>query len=328
MPVFVSADAVRAVFDWTDAIDALRRAYQVVAPPGAVPPRSIAGEGTAWLRVLPAVPPGARYFGAKVMGSSGTTSPPRVEYVIVLFDRRTDGIAAFVDGNVITGLRTAATSAVALDHLAPRRPLRLAVLGSGLEAATHTRAFAAIRELTDVVVYSPTPKRRSEFADAVIDELGIRASAADSPIDAVAGADVVVAAARSQGEVPILYGDWIASGAVVVSIGSTIPQQREIDVSVVERSDLIVCDVLGEVLDSTGDMIAARDAGVDVRTRAVSLTDLVTGACRERLESAWNPMFKSVGSGFQDVVTAELVLTRALESGLTVPLPLSFETKD
>ena len=139
---------------------------------------------------------------------------------------------------------------------------------------------------------------------------------------------MVVAAARSHGEAPVLYGDWIAPGAVVVSIGSTIPQQREIDVSVVERSDLVVCDVLDEVLDSTGDMIAARDAGVDVRSKAVSLTDLVKGACREQLQSVRNPMFKSVGSGFQDVVTAELVLTRALESGLTVPLPLTFETKD
>ena len=142
------------------------------------------------------------------------------------------------------------------------------------------------------------------------------------------GADVVLAAARSRGEAPIVYGHWLSPGAVVVSIGSTVPQQREIDVSVVERADLIVCDVLDEVLDSTGDMIAATDRGIEFRHKAVSLTDVVTGACDQRLDIATNLMYKSVGSGLQDIVVAELVLTNALRAGLATELPIAFETKD
>ena len=86
---------------------------------------------------MPAAPPGGRYFGAKLMGMAGTSATPGVQYVIVLFDRRSSRIAAFVDGNLVTGYRTAATSAAALDRLAPPGPARLAVLGSGLEAAMH-----------------------------------------------------------------------------------------------------------------------------------------------------------------------------------------------
>ena len=37
------------------------------------------------------MPPGARYFGAKMMGSPGHHEPSVVEYVIVLFDRQTGG---------------------------------------------------------------------------------------------------------------------------------------------------------------------------------------------------------------------------------------------
>ncbi len=327
-PVFVSGEAARSVFRWADAIDALRVAYGTNSPSTATPPRSIAAEGSAWLRVLPSMPSSARYFGAKVMGSPGTTTPPRVAYVIVLFDRQTGSIAAFLDGNVITGLRTAATSAVALDRLAPRRPVRVAVLGSGFEATMHTRALASSRELSNVAVFSPTPHRRAAFAAAVVDELGVPAHVVASPQEAVQGADVVLAAARSRGEAPIVYGHWLAAGAVVVSIGSTIPQQREIDVSVVERADLIVCDVLDEVLDSTGDMIAATAAGIQFRHKAVSLTDLLTGACDERLDTAMNLIYKSVGSGLQDIVVAELLLTNALQAGLATELPIAFETKD
>ena len=326
-PVFVSSEAARAVFRWKDAIEALQATYSRPTAPGATPARTIASGEKVWLRTLPAVPPGGRYFGAKLMGMAVTAPSPGVEYVIVLFDRHTSRIAAFIDGNLVTGFRTAATSAAALDRLAPKRPTRLAVLGSGLEASMHTRAFAAIRSLSEVTVFSPTPERRAAFADALTREVGTPTRVATTPQDAVEGADVVLAAARSRGEVPILYGAWLAPGATVVSIGSTIPQQREIDVSVVERSDLIVCDVLEEVLHETGDMIAARDAGVAVHEKTFSLTDLMRGACDDRLKTAQARMFKSVGAGLQDVVVAELILTKALQAGLAAPLPIAFETK-
>ena len=281
-----------------------------------------------WLRTLPAIPVGGRYYGAKLMGSNmGGDAPAGIEYVIVLFDRTTNRIAAFVDGNLVTGYRTAATSASALDLLAPKGPAKLAVLGSGLEASMHTRAFASVRELTQVTVFSPTPAKRQAFAEAVTHDLGIPASGAASAKEAVEGADIVLTAARSQGEEPILFAEWLKPGATVVSIGSTIPEQREIDVSVVERSDLIICDTLEEVLEETGDMLAAKAAGIAFHDKAFSLADLMTGACAEQLKKSKTPMFKSVGGGLQDIVVAELILTKALEAGLATSLPIEFETK-
>jgi ornithine cyclodeaminase/alanine dehydrogenase len=191
----------------------------------------------------------------------------------------------------------------------------------------HTRAFAAIRSLSEVTVFSPTAERRAAFAAAVTHDLAVSAKVAVTPQEAVEGADLVLAAARSRGEVPILYGSWLAPGATVVSIGSTVPQQRELDASVVERSDLIVCDTLEEVLEETGDMIAARAAGVAFHDKAVSLADLMSGACDARVAAARAPMFKSVGAGLQDVVVAELILTKALQAGLATPLPIAFDTK-
>lgn len=326
-PVFVSSDAARAVFQWKDAIEALQSSYSLPMGAQAAPARTIAAAEKVWLRTLPAVPPGSRYFGAKLMGMALSAPQPGVEYVIVLFDRTTSRIAAFVDANLVTAYRTAATSAAALDRIAPKSPISLAVLGSGLEATMHTRAFAAIRSLHEVTVFSPTPERRDAFSAAVTRDLNVPARVAATPKEAVAGADVVLAAARSRGEVPILYGEWLKPDATVVSIGSTIPQQREIDASVVARSDLIVCDVLEEVLEQTGDMIAARAAGIEIHHKAFSLSDLMRGACDERLKTAKAPMFKSVGAGLQDVVVAELILTKALQAGLATPLPIAFDTK-
>lgn len=326
-PLFVSAETASAVFRWEDAIRALQAAYARPAEHAAAPPRTIAQSGKAWLRTLPAAPPGGRYFGAKLMGMAMASATPGVEYVIVLFDRETSRIAAFLDANQLTGFRTAATSASALDKLAPKGPARLGVIGSGLEASMHARAFAAVRELSEVVVFSPNPERRQAFADAITRDLGVPARAAASAQEAVSDADIALAAARSHGEVPILFGDWLKPGVMVVSIGSTIPQQREIDVSVVNRADLIVCDMLEEVVEETGDMIAARAAGIDIGAKAFSLNALMAGEIDARVAAARTPMFKSVGGGMQDIVIAEMVLEKAIAAGLAQLLPIAFETK-
>lgn len=326
-PVFVSSEVARSVFRWEDAIRAIQTAYAKPIAASATPPRTIASADKTWLRTLPAIPPGGRYYGAKLMGMAAAATNPGVEYVIVLFDKETSRIAAFVDGNLVTGFRTAATSAAALDRLAPAGPARLAVLGSGLEATMHTRAVASIRPLTEITVFSPTPERRDAFARDASETLAIQAEGVSTAREAVEGADLVLTAARSRGEQPILHGDWLAPHAAVVSIGSTIPQQREIDVSVVARSDLIVCDTLEEVLHETGDMIAAREAGIAFQHKAISLGDLMRGNRSDLVDAATAPLFKSVGGGLQDIVVAEMILEKALQAGLAMPLPLTFETK-
>jgi len=157
-------------------------------------------------------------------------------------------------------------------------------------------------------------------------ELNIPVVAVARPEDAVRGADLVLAAARSRDETPILYGDWLSPGMTVVSIGSTLPEQREIDVSVVERCDLIVCDVVDEVAEETGDMIAAEAAGVEFRSKTISLNALMQGR-DARAGSAMLPLFKSVGAGLQDLVVAELAFEKSLAQGLAAQLPIEFYNK-
>jgi ornithine cyclodeaminase/alanine dehydrogenase len=326
-PVFVSSEAAEAVFSWQEAVEALAGAYAAEAPRSALPPRTVASDDGAWLRTLPALPPGRRYFGAKLMGMATGAAQPGAEYVIVLYDRETSAIAAFVDGHRVTAYRTAATSAAALDRLAPAGSIRLAVLGSGLEATMHVRAFAAVRAIEHVAVFSPAPERREAFAAAVTAELGVRAEATGDPETAVAGAGVVLAAARSRGEQPILFAEWLPQAATVVSIGSTVPSQRELDASVVAACDLIVCDDVDEVAAQTGDMLEAGRAGIDFRGKTFSLHELTAGALDERVAAARRPLYKSVGGGLQDVVVAEVLLRKALAAGVATPLPIEFEAK-
>jgi len=326
-PLFISSKVAARVFQWREAVAALQDAYRNMAPDAALPSRSIAVDRDGWLRTLPAMPNGCEHFGAKLMGITLTAAHPAVEYVIVLFSRETSRIAAFIDGAQITAYRTAATSAAAVDKMAPSDPARLAVLGSGLEAAMHTRAIAAVRPLRQITIFSPTAAHCEQFARTIAEELGVPTRAVQSPREATENADIVLAAARSHGERPILYGDWILPGAIAISIGSTVPHQREIDVSVIGRASLIVCDRPKEVMTETGDMIAAIQAGLDVAARCRSLSELMAGKVAIAQGTTDIALFKSVGSGLQDIVVADLILSKAKRAGLAVPLPIEFESK-
>src|SRR5262245_41783302 len=116
---------VHAVFDWASAVAALRRAYSAPDDLARYPVRSMArGEGV-WLRTLSGVAADGDLMGAKLIAAS--IRGKRASYLIPLFRQDTAELVALLDGNSITGFRTAATSALAADCLAPERPLSVAV---------------------------------------------------------------------------------------------------------------------------------------------------------------------------------------------------------
>lgn len=314
--LFLTDADVAELADWRAAFEALRSAYATQFSPAMVPPRSMArGEGM-WLRGLTAISPSGGHMGCKLICANMKTR--RASYLVSLFDQETLALAALIDGNRITGIRTAATAAVAVDAAAPSHALRVGVIGSGFEAKGLLAALAAVRPVASVRVFSPTPASREKFA-AGFRDAGMDVQPVSSAPEAVADVDVVLCAARSRDETPVLRGEWLMPGTVVVSIGSTLPEQREVDEQVIARAALIVADMPEEVAHDTGDMIAATRAGIDFAGKSVSLADLVGGAVRP------NPgdivLYKSVGSALQDVITAEMLVQRARVRGIGHEMP-------
>lgn len=309
---FLSDADVAALADWPAAVAALAQAYAADLQPAMVPPRSMARGDGFWLRSLTAIAPGGTAMGCKLIAAS-----PRARcasYLVSLFDPQTMALRALIDGNRVTGIRTAATATLAVDRLAPPRPLHVGVIGSGFEARNALQCLAAVRVLQAVRVYSPTPASRERFADAFRPTLDVTACAA--PDAAVAGADLVLCAARSHDETPVLRGAWLPAGATVVSLGSTLPEQREVDADTLARAASIVADMPDEVARDTGDAIAAAQAGVDLAARLVPLSDVVAGRVAARRSADDIVVYKSVGAALQDVVIAQMLLQRAQQQGL------------
>lgn len=319
--LFLTDADVAALADWSSAVDALATAYATPMQPEMVPPRSMARAPGKWLRGLTAISPSGRHMGCKLIAACITGR--RASYLISLFDAHDATLHGLIDGGRITGLRTAATATVAVKLLAPQRALTVGVIGAGFEAKGALASLAVALSVATVRVFSPTPASRERFADTFRTEQGLAIEAVDSAREAVKGADVVICAARSRDESPVLLGDWLEPGMTVVSLGSTLPEQHEVDVVTMRRAARIVADMPEEVLHETGDALAALRAGVDLETKMVSLADVAAGCVPGRVSAEDIVLYKSVGSALQDVVVAEMLLDRARAKGLGTVMPAS-----
>jgi alanine dehydrogenase len=123
----------------------------------------------------------------------------------------------------------------------------------------------------------------------------------------------------------VLHGDWLEPGMSVVSIGSTLPEQREVAVDVIERAESIIADVPDEVAHGSGDMLAASRSGIDFTHKLLSLNTVMRNRHPVRATPNGIVLYKSVGSALQDVVISEMLLSRARERGIGTKLPVSIK---
>lgn len=322
--IFLSAADTEAVFDWNTAVACIQSAYATDSTGRGVPGRLVAADKSAWIRCMPAIPASGRYMGSKQIAR---TRAGKVTYLITLYDKESGELAFLIDAIAITSMRTASTSVSALNYLSRGKPLRIGLIGSGLEARMHAQAICHRHKVEEIVIYSPTVANREKLAADLNDIHGVKTSTAGSAREAMKDANCAVAAARSRDESPLLYAEWLAPGTIVLSIGSTTPSQREVDISVIARAGLIVTDVPDELSQDTGDMQAATAAGIAFDSKLMSLHDLVQGRIPAGRLDADLVMFKSVGSALQDIAFAEMIADAALVKGLGTNLALGLSVK-
>jgi thiomorpholine-carboxylate dehydrogenase len=296
-PVYISEQEVRAVLTYEALIPAIRQAL-IDYSAGLVdqPARTILRAGNAegfkngWFAVMPVV-------AGDVMGVKTVTFYPGNAdlglhthmAVIELLSRATGEPLAVMDGRVITEMRTAAVSAVALDALAPGEAASLGILGSGVQARSHIQALRLVRPgLKDIRIWSRTPANAERLAA----ETGARTVG----IEEAAAADVVLTVTSSPG--PVLQGRWLAPEALVLAVGATGASLRELDDEAMQSS-YIVAESRSCAERESGDV---RLSGSKVETEIGEILSNSSKAPTGR-----RIVFKSVGMAIEDLAAAKLV---------------------
>jgi alanine dehydrogenase len=266
----------------------------------SVPPRIDTDSSKGFIRAMPAVFDDV--MGLKVMTlveGLGT------RYVVLLFDVANGELLAIFDAEELTRARTAATTALAARHMC-RSLTHLGIIGTGFEAVGHLRLLADLWPLQHVAAYSPNAERREEFAHRMSSELGIEVVPVDRPEKAMAGHPCVVLATKAK--TPVVDGAAFDAKTVVLSIGATRLDLRELDGRSFARAATVVVDNANQMLHECGDVADSIAGGVFSADRMTSLAQLVAGATLAPLTPERDlHVFKSVGTALQD-----LALARAL----------------
>jgi thiomorpholine-carboxylate dehydrogenase len=293
---YLSDAEVRAALSWDELIPTMERALTALSAGSVVQP----------LREWLTVEKGERYWGlmpasaADAMGvklvslypANAGTRVPTVIALMILFRRDTGEPLALLDGSALTAMRTAAVSAAVTRRLAAPESAALALLGSGVQAATHLAALKHVRAFREIRVWSRTPEHARRFAR----EHGAIAMDAES---AVRGADVVVTATPARE--PILHGAWLKPGALVNAIGAPMPDWRELDDAAM--ANVVVVESREAASEESGDVMRSR-----ARIHA-EVGEIFAGT--KSVPPGATTVFKSVGVAVEDVFAAQLAFERA-----------------
>ena len=299
--MYISEHEVRAVLTYESLIPAIRQALMDYSA-GRVeqPPRTILRAGNAeginngWFAVMPVI--AGDVMGVKTVtfypGNASTGLPTHMA-TVELLRRATGEPLAVMDGRMITEMRTAAVSAVALAGLAPLHfespPSSLGILGSGVQAHAHIEAFRLVwPELKEIKIWS----RTRENAERLAARTGARAVR----VEEASGCDVVLTATSSA--TPVLQGRMLAAHALVLAVGATGSTLRELDDEVMQTS-FVVAESRSCVERESGDV---RFSGAKVQAE---IGEVLGGAVG--IPKSGRVLFKSVGMAIEDLTAARLV---------------------
>lgn len=229
---------------------------------------------------------------------------PVTAYTMLL--STTTGLPLLVcDSYALTGIRTAATTALALKYLKPESAGILTVIGTGKLGREHLRYALSGHVWDEVRVFSPNAVDSAERQALVAEAAGgVDVSFPESAEQATRGADVVMLC-TSSGDAVIDLG-WVKPTALVSSISTNSPGAHEIEPSTLNSYD-VFCDYRATAPSTAGEMKIAIEAGSWNPDAIVGdLAELATGT---QPSSSERPrFFRSTGLGIEDLAIAALLV--------------------
>ena len=319
MPILLTEADVKSLLTMDDLIPAMADALAAFSARSVTQPlRTVltVGEQHAFYGVMPAYIPGTPALGTKlvtVFSGNPARGLPTHLATIVLLDPETGALLSLMDGRYITESRTAAVSAVSVQHLAREDADVLAILGTGVQGRSHLEAIARVRALKEVRVWSRTAANADSFVREMQPHVEFVIRTAGSAREAVTGAAIV--ALTTAAKEPVLFSDWIADGTHICAVGACRPTEREMEGALVERAGLYV-DSREAALAEAGDIVLPMNEGLigPGHIRA-ELGEVTGGIVSGRRMADRVTIFKSLGMAVEDVAAAHLVYQRAMARG-------------
>ena len=302
LPLVADEPTVRDALPALDIRGALVAMFRALAAQQAVQPAQTltllpneAGDFITYLGALA----DEKVFGAKLSPYLPADGKATITAWTTLMSMETGCPLMLCDAGLLTTERTAATTALAVDLLAPRDAARLAVIGAGAVGLAHLRHAGPLRTWRSIRVFSPDLFGNAAKR-AALGAADPRAQACDSLQACVEDADVVMLC-TSSGK-PVLSKDALTKPALVTSISTNVANAHEIEPAWLPELD-VYCDYRKTTPSSAGEMTLAARHGWSPDEIKGDLPALVSDACAKPTYER-SVFFRSIGLGLEDIAIA------------------------
>ena len=313
------ADVCRLI-DLTGSVVALEKGLALEADGKAV---NMTKTQTVWdvgsLNVTGAQFTGDGLVGAKIWSNANLGAAP----IIIMHGANDGQIVAIIEAFALGQMRTASLSSVATKWCSVADADEMAIMGSGHQARPQVSAIASVRDLKRVRVWSRTAANRDSFVDELRDAFDFEILACDSVADAAKDCPIITTFTRAAE--PFLFADMVSKGTHINAGGAIIPSKAEIDQSVFDRCDKIICDNLAQVQKGSRELMeyAKRAGNWDA---VMPICNLVRDQ-KPRPEGADISIYKFMGMGLADIASAVEILKRARDEGVGTEYPHPHRSK-
>ncbi len=322
--LLLSKKDILDVFTMTDAIEAVKEAFMLFSRGESVVPlrtQISAPKHSGVFLFMPAYAPARDVASVKIVNifpENAKKGLPTAPAQVLLIDGETGIIRAILDGTLLTQMRTGAASGAAFETLARKNSSVGALFGTGSQARMQLEAMLCACPLREVRIVGRDVEKADAFPKRMDEELkhyGAKIFAVASSDAAIENADVVVAVTSSA--VPVFDGSKVKKGATLSFVGSYQPHVQEMDAVLLERADKIYFDSKEAVLSEAGDiLIPLAEGRITEADFTGDLGDVLLGKIPARANDEEIIVFKTVGIGTQDLVTAEKICQKAAEKNI------------
>ena len=322
--LILTKEDIAAVCSMEDAIEAVKEAFIVHSEGGVKVPLRINIRSDKYngnMLFMPAYCEKKDAASLKIVSvypDNKEKNLPSTPAQVLLIDPTTGIVLSIMDGTYITALRTGAASGAAFSVLAKSECKTGALIGTGTQAAMQLEAMIVSKNPKLVKVYSRNKDRLNNFVKNMSTKFKSKAVelvACESADAAVKDADILITATNS--DRPLFSVESCKPGLTISAVGSFTRQMQELDATVLKKASKIYYDDKEAMLEEAGEIIKAlENRDIDEKKFSGSLGEALSGKIKLRENDEEIIVFKSVGLGTQDLVTAKQVYDNAISKNI------------
>ena len=245
------------------------------------------------------------YYGFKYVNGHPKNMAAGLQTVTafgVLADVATGYPLLLSEMTLLTALRTAATSAVAAKHLAPKGATTMAMIGNGAQSEFQAVAFRALCGVEHVRLYDIDPAATAKCAKNLAGS-GLKITPCTSKEAAMEGAQIITTCTADKQYATILTDNMVGSGVHINAIGGDCPGKTELARDILLRSDIFVEYTPQTRIEGEIQQLAADHP-------VTELWQVIAGRSPGRVSAKQITLFDGVGFAIEDFAALRYVHAR------------------